>query len=502
MSRLRRAAGDLRLAASTRAVWFGFLGSFCILIGSLSPAYLPQASPIWDVLRALSIDGPVVKWVGTILTLLGLALMLESWFRLRPSRRVALGQPQLRHWAVLLIIAAPFVLGPPIFSHDAYSYAAHGWLIHNHLNPYDVGPGVLPGYYADQVSWVWRETPAPYGPLALKMSQPLVWLAGYEPFASAILMRVPALIGVGLIGYLVPRLARRMHVAPEAASWFVTLNPILVIDYVGGAHNDSLMTGLMLLGIWIAARHRAWWWGAVAIGVAASIKQPAFLAAVALPFLVKPWTSWTLRPTLLAAVKALLSLGIAVAVFAGITWATGLGFGWINAVNVPGMVDTVSPFTILGHIVQFPVNALGLDSSGRAVVRVFRGIGVVVGAAGIVALAVRYLGKQPLRFVSWSLIWFALCAPAIHSWYLLWGAVLLPMTRPSQRLLRSSIVMTVILLAYGAANFGIRNGLGMMAVLLAGAVYWITHSHELSQSMDEDDEDRRVVGQTRSGLNG
>lgn len=479
----RRAVGDLKLAASTRSVWFGFLGSLGILLGSLSPAYLPQASPIWDVLRAWSIDGPVVKWAGTVFTLAGLALLLESWFRLRPSRRQRLGQPQLRHWAVLLIVAFPLLIGPPIFSHDAYSYAAHGWLIHNNLNPYDVGPGVLPGYYADQVAWVWRETPAPYGPLALKMSQLFVWMAGYAPFWSAILLRIPALIGVGLIAYLVPRIARQVGVAPEAASWFVVLNPILVIDYVGGAHNDSLMTGLMVLGIWVAMRYRVWWWGAVVIGVAASIKQPAFLAAVALPFLVVPWTSWKPGPTLTAAAKSLTSLAISVATFAAITWATGLGFGWIHAVDVPGMVDTVSPFTILGHIVQWPATALGLDPTGRAMVTASRSVGVALAAIGIVTFAIRYLGKQPLRFVSWSLIWFALCAPAIHSWYLLWGAVLLPMTHPSQRMLRGAIVATVILLGYNAANFGVRNDLGLFTILIAGAAYWILHSHELSQPM-------------------
>lgn len=486
-STARRALADVKLAASTRAVWFGFLGSLGILLGSLSPAYLPQASPIWDVLRTLGIDGPTTKWFGTIATLVGLALLLEAWFRLRPARRRARGWPQLSHWAVLLIISAPLLFGPPIFSHDAYSYAAHGWLIHNHLNPYQVGPGTLPGYFADQVAWVWRETTAPYGPLSLWMSQGIVVLAGFDPYLSALLMRVPALVGVALIGLMVPRIASRVGVDPEAASWFAVLNPILVIDFIGGAHNDALMTGLMLLGIWVTMKYRAWWAGALVVGVAAAIKQPAFLVSVALPFLVTPWTSWRARPVLIAAARANASLAISVAVFAGISVASGLGFGWINAIDVPGMVDTVSPFTVIGHIVQYPLNWLGLDPGGRTAITISRGIGAVASVVGIGYFAVRHLGRRPLHFISYSFIWFALCAPAIHSWYLLWGAVLLPMTKPSSRALRAAIVATVILLGFNAMNFGIRNGLWMLVLILFGAAYWTMHSHELSQPMAEEE---------------
>ncbi|GAA3875978.1 polyprenol phosphomannose-dependent alpha 1,6 mannosyltransferase MptB [Tessaracoccus defluvii] len=484
-SRLAGALADLRTAASSRAVWAGFVGSLLMLLGSLSPAYLPQASPVWDVLRGLGIDGPTTRVIGTVATLLGLTVLLESWFRLRPSRRRAAGRRQLRHWAVLAIVALPLVFGPPIFSHDAYSYAAHGWLIHNNFDPYQVGPGTLPGYYADQVAWVWRETTAPYGPLSLWLSHGIVILARFDPFLSAVLMRVPALIGVGLIGVLVPRIARKVGVDPAAASWFAVLNPILVIDFIGGAHNDSQMVGLMLLGIWLAMRYGAWWLGALVVGVAASIKQPAFLAAVALPFLVTPWVSWRPLPTLVAAAKATASLAIAVGVFAGISVVSGLGFGWVNAIEVPGMVDTVSPFTVLGHIVQFPLNLLGLDPGGRTAITVSRTIGWIAAGVGIVYFAVRHLGRRPLHFVSYSFLWFAFCAPAIHSWYLLWGSVLLPMTRPSTRALRWAIVGTVILLGYNAMNFGIRNGWWLLVFILFGATYWVVHTHELSQPMDE-----------------
>lgn len=482
---LETAARDLKQAASTRAVWFGFLGSLGILVGSLSPAYLPQASPMWDVLRGLGIDGDTTKIVGSVATLGGLGLLLEAWFRLRPARRRAAGHPQLRHWAVLAIVAAPLALGPPIFSHDAYSYAAHGWLIHNNLSPYQVGPGILPGYYADQVAWVWRETTAPYGPLSLWMSHGIVILAGFDPFVSAVLMRVPALVGVLLIGALVPRIARRVGVDPSAASWFAVLNPILIIDFVGGAHNDALMVGLMLLGIWVSMRYRHWWAGALIVGAAAAVKQPAFLAAVALPFLVTPWTSWRPRDVAWAAAKALTSLALAVAVFALISVVSGMGFGWINALNVPGMAETISPFTLLGHALQYPATALGWDPSGRAVVTVVRGIGAVVSFIGIAVFAHQHLGRRPLTFLAYSFLWFALCAPALHSWYLLWGAVLLPMAHPSSKLLRAAIVMTVMLLGFGALTFGLRNGAWVLVLILFAAGYWIMHTHELSQPMDE-----------------
>ena len=194
-----------------------------------------------------------------------------------------------------------------------------------------------------------------------------------------------------------------------------------------------------------------------------------------------------MRPTAIAAAKALASLGLAVAVFAGVSVATGLGFGWINAINVPGMVDTVSPFTVVGHIIQYPVNLITGDMEGRAVVVAFKTIGSVFAVLGIVWFAIRHLGKRPLHFVSYSFIWFALCAPAIHSWYLLWGAVLLPMTQPSTRALRAAIGFPVFLLGFNAMNFGLRNGMWYLDLVLFGVSYWIVHTHELSQPMERED---------------
>lgn len=461
---------------------FGLLGSVCILIGTLSPAYLPQASPVWVVLNRLHWDGVVFKVVGTVFTMVGLGLLLETWLRLRPARRRALGRPQLRHWAILAIISSPLLIAPPVFSHDAYSYAAQGWMLHNGISPYEVGPNVLPGYFADQVAWVWRDTTAPYGPLALKISHGLVVIANYAPFLSALLMRIPALVGVVLIGWCTPRIARRLGVDVAAASWFVMCNPILIIDFVGGMHNDSLMAGLMLLGIWLTLTLRQWWLGALVVGVAATIKQPALLAAVALPFLVAPVGQWRKPgPVFLAGLRIAASVGLAGGAFAGVSVLTGLGFGWVNAVDVPGMVDTVSPFTVVGHIIQWVVDALGLDSTGRAAINASRTVGVVVFAVGAVWIAVRHLGKRPLQFLSWTYLLFAFCAPALHSWYVLWGGVLFPLTRPSTRWLRTAVVVTAVLLSYSAMNFALRNGFWLLAILLMFAIFESVRGHTLRQ---------------------
>ncbi len=483
----RRWVRDLAAAARSRAVWAGFAGSFCILLGSLSPAYLPQASPIWAWLPQSAVGIEVLRWTGTVLTLVGLALLLESWFRLRPSNRRRRGRPLLRNWAVLAIIVSPLLFGPPVFSHDAYSYVAHGWLLHNGLDPYVVGPGVLPGYFADQVAWVWRETPAPYGPLALRISHGLVLLAGFDPLLATLLHRIPALAGVVLIGYFVPRIARLVGVSRSTATWFATLNPILVIDFVGGAHNDSLMTGLMVLGIWITLRHRWVIVGALVIGAAAAVKQPALLAAVALPFMVVPWTSWRPKPLALAFLRSVGSLLVAVAAFVGITFATGLGFGWMGATDVPGKVDTFSPVILLGRMLEFPFVLAGHPVQGELAFNLVRKAGVVAIVVGMVVFAIRYLGRMPVRFVSWSLIWFSLCAPALHSWYLLWGGVLLPMSHPTRRMMRAAIVATVALLGYNAMNFGLRNGLWVVMLSLLVAIYWTIHTHELRLPLDEED---------------
>ncbi|HET9126498.1 MAG TPA: polyprenol phosphomannose-dependent alpha 1,6 mannosyltransferase MptB [Propionibacteriaceae bacterium] len=467
-----------------RTVRRGFYATLAIAVGSLSPAYLPRSSPWWSPLNTLHFNGVGARVVGTLLVLGGIGVLVDAWFQLRPlpgAEGGALVYHRLRHWAILAIWGLPFLAAPPILSQDAYSYAAQGWLVHNHIDPYRAGPGVLPGAFADQVAWVWRYTPAPYGPLSLQIAHVLDALASYHPYLSALLMRIPALLGVVCIGLLVPRIARQMGIDPAPAAWFATLNPILVIDFIGGAHNDSLMLGFIVLGLWLAGRRGRWWIvAALIIGVGASVKQPAFLAAYAVPLIARPWTSWRWRETGIAVARGLAALLLSVAAFVGVTELTGLGYGWSNAVNVPGLVITVSPSTTLGYGLQFLVNLVHLDPTGHLVVRYTRTVFLVVAGLIVALMAFTTARRRPITFVSYGYLAVAFLSPALHTWYVLWGGVLVPLTRPGERQVRFGVWTTIALLSYAAINLSWRNGLVALGIAALVAYLWMVHEHHVA----------------------
>ena len=459
---------DLRTAWRVPAVKRGLLATFLLFVGSLTPAYLPQNSPWWDPIRSLGWDTWPATVIGTAMVVAAVVLLVDAWFRLRPGLYL-----DFKHWAVGLIWSLPLLLAPPIFSHDAYSYAAQGWLVYNGLNPYETPVSVLPGAFADQVSWVWRYTAAPYGPLSLQISHLMVIVGGLNPYYSTLLMRIPALIGVVLIVYFLPRLAARLGADVQLAAWFSTINPLLIIDLVGGMHNDALMIGLIILALYLTHRRpERFWFGAVIVGVAAAVKQPALLAAYPVALIGLPW-QWNTQHVLNKIARAVLSSAIAVGTFAAISVATGLNFGWMNAIDVPGRVVTLAPLSLLGEGIRLLCVAAGRPELGTQIAGGLLVAGVAVSALIVAYLAVTVARRRPVTFLSWSYLVVALLGPAMHSWYLLWGGLLLPLTKPTERVQKLAVVVTSVLLGYGAGNLAWRNDTGI-ALGLAGLALIIT----------------------------
>jgi len=467
-ARIRGYRADIARAWEYAPVRRGLLGSALLFVGSLSPAYLPQNSPWWDSMRALGLDNWPAKAFGTALVIAGVALLVEAWFKLRPAL-----YHEVKHWPITLLWSLPLLPAPPIFSHDAYAYAAEGWLLRNGLNPYTNAISVLPGPFADQAAWLWRYTTAMYPPLSLEMFHGLVILAGNNPYYSAMAMRLPALLGVGLIAYFLPRLATRMGADPQMTAWFSTINPLVIIDLVGGAHNDGLMMGLVVTALWLAFNDK-FWWAAITVGAAACIKQPAILVFYAVALINHPWLTLRWRDTSRALTRLALSLAVSVATFVAISLASGLGFGWISAADVPGKVITLAPFTLLGAGLKWVLDAVGLPGASQFAMDGVRYLGLALTVVTIGWLSLGIGRRKPVTFLSWSYLVFAFGGIALNSWYLTWGGLLLPLTKPTERIIGTAVTVTTVLLAYGAGNLAWRNdavalafaALALMLVLL------------------------------------
>ena len=502
---------QLALAWHQRGTRRGFFGTLLIAIGSLSPAFLPRSSPFWAIFaNAQSLaTSPVVRLVGTGLAMAGALLLVSAWLRLRPRDRDGVASPdgeaaelgRVANWAVLVIWSIPFLAAPPIFSHDAYAYAAQGWLVHNQIDPYDVGPGFLPGAYADQVDWVWRMSPAPYGPLSLQISHLLVDVTGDYPYLTAWAERVPALLGVLMIGLLLPKVARRAGADERFTTWFAMLNPMLVISFIGGEHNDALMMGFVVLALWFAfwpgparwPRLSKWWWlvGALAIGVGATVKQPALLTAYALPLIVRPWLNWRRREVLITAGRVLLSFAVAAGGFAATTWATGLGYGWIHSIGVPGRNMTVAPTTMIGSGLAWVLDKLNPAVSHHGLVTGFQTVGTVIGVMIIVVLAITVARRKPLTFLSFGYLVAAIAGPSLRTWYVQWCVTLMPLADMRARTVRIAVWGTLVMLGFDAGQMVLRNraiSVGVAAMVLCAWIAWThdrAHRHGLLDAASE-----------------
>ncbi len=465
------------------AVRRGTLAGLLIFVGSLTPAFLPDVNPFTDV--------PVVGWLQTVpgrilataVLMGGVLLMLDSWLRLRP--RAGRATPT-RH--VLWLWSLPLLLAPPLFSRDAYSYAGQGRLVHVGIDPYRYGPAAIAEQYSQNVDPMWLYTPAPYGPLQLQIQHLIVDIAGpSHPYAAAVAMRLPALLGVALIAFLLPKIARRFGYDAGLTTWFVVLNPLVVMHLVGGAHNDALMLGLMVLGIYLAVEKRPWL-AAIAIALAGAIKAPGLIAILVVAVLEARRRHGRV-PTVVEVLRELTRLGGAcVAAFLVVTVACGLGLGWIGALGVPGVVRSVlSPVTVVGMGLENLFTWLQIPGTFDTTVTVVQRIGQVAGILLCARIAWRLGPVAPLRALAWVVTIIVLTGPVVHPWYLIWAGLFLGVTEGTRFWPgRIMIWVTAGLVVYSTVDSAFRNGALALGVTAALALTWIAMGHDRDLDREQD----------------
>jgi alpha-1,6-mannosyltransferase len=477
---------DAELVTLRHTRLFGATGTVLMAIGALGAGARPVVQDPTFGVRLLNLPSRI-QTVSLTMTTTGAVMMALAWLMLG---RFALGKRRMSRGDLdrtLWLWALPLLLAPPMYSKDVYSYLAQSQICRLGLDPYRVGPATglgLDHVFTLSVPSLWRETPAPYGPLFLWIGRGISGLTGENIVAAVLCHRLVVLVGVGLIVWATPRLARRCGVAEVSALWLGPANPLLIMHLVAGIHNEAPMLGLMLTGTEFALRGidsarpllpqpwpgiRTHWpdWaplgmllaGAVLIAASSQIKLPSLLALGFVAMALGQRWGRNLRAFLLAGG---LMAGLSLAVMAAVGWASRLGFGWIYTLGTANVVRSwMSPPTLLALGTGQVGIQLGLGDHTTAILSLTRGIGVLIIAVlvGWLLMAVLRGRLHPVGGLGVALGGTVLLFPVVQPWYLLWAIIPLAAwaTRPGFRI--AVIIVTIVVGVFGPTANGDRFAL-------------------------------------------
>jgi hypothetical protein len=227
------------------------------------------------------------------------------------------------------------------------------------------------------------------------------------------------------------------------------MNPLVLMHFVAGAHNDALMVGIICISLLLSLRNH--FVAAVALATIALGIKP--VAIVLLPFLALVAAgsdaSW-LKRARYGAIAGVVSLAVLFATSA----ASGTGaFGWIGSLSTPGTVKSwLSPTTAIGMLIGGPLQFLGFGNVIDTSVGIARAIGSVALAIVLVLLIIRPAGRSATRGVALSFVALVMLGPVVQPWYLLWSIPLLAATGLTHRQTRIMVLAIAAFTIHGIAN--------------------------------------------------
>lgn len=360
--------------------------------------------------------------LSVVLVYGGLLLLMRVWLRLAEVMKNHLGAPLKKLWWIFGLWSIPMVVAPPLFSRDVFSYAAQGEMTALHISPYLYGPFTLgSNAYTRPVDPLWGNSPAPYGPFFLFLDSTIDKITMHHQLWTVVGLRLLEVIAVAMIGYGVIMLARGLGRDPGEAFVLAAMNPLVLLTLIGGAHNDAIMTGFLVIGLALAVqRHPVW--ALFFVSLATAIKAPA---AIGLAFVAWNWAApgatlkQRVRPFALGGVVAAAVLGVT-------TLMAGFGFGWVNNLLSNGTVRSwAAPATGAGMAITNIIHALGAHGVALAsVLSKTRFLGVLIAVAFTLWLLWRSPGRGWVRSLGLALLLFVVLGPVVQPWYLTWGLVI------------------------------------------------------------------------------
>lgn len=319
----------------------------------------------------------------------GLALFVVAWAHVGKQLR-SLSMPQLR--GILGWWIAPLLLAAPILSRDVYSYLMQGAMLRDGFDPYTQGAAVNPGPMLLEVSHDWRNTTTPYGPLHLWIGEAITAVVGDNITVGILLYKVVSIVGFLLIAWSVPKIATELGADSRVAFWLGVMNPVMVFHLIGGMHNESLMVGLVSVGVLLALRKR-FVRAVVFIAVSVSLKATA---VIALPFVV--WMAMRHFAAQWHASTQLKKFGVFVVcgswmtaltflVVGAVTKASGASWGWVSQIS--GNSKVINPLalpSLLASLLTPVAQLFDEDLDYNQLLAVTRPVAQVLMLVGLVAV--------------------------------------------------------------------------------------------------------------------
>jgi hypothetical protein len=333
-------------------------------------------------------------------------------------------------WAIALTIALQAIVfaGPILISTDVFSYIAYARMgvVHG-IDPYLHGPVSIVGdpvYH--YVGKDWKTVPTAYGPLYTLLSYPFALLGVVGALWG---MKLAALFASAGTLVLTWRCALARALDPKVALIVVGVNPLYVIYGLGGAHNDLIMTLLMMAAVSLTLARREAHAGAAVLG-AALVKATGI---VLLPFMLLGRRR--LAPLLGAAVAGLACALVAYAAF-GIH-----GVDVVAALNRDAaFVSTDSFPTEIAHLLGKP----GVFPIDHDLLK-----------AGLVLIILHLLwrtwrGYDWVAASGWTLLAISVTSTWLLAWYTLWSLPLAAVSR-DRRLLLATLAVQALFIVHQTA---------------------------------------------------
>ncbi|HEX6455308.1 MAG TPA: polyprenol phosphomannose-dependent alpha 1,6 mannosyltransferase MptB [Solirubrobacterales bacterium] len=337
-------------------------------------------------------------------------------------------------WGAIVVLTAIFAVAPVLLSHDVYSYVDYARLGARHgLDPY-VHPPLAASADPAFARVTWPDTTSAYGPLFTLVTYPLAWLPVSVAVAA---LKAAAALSVLGTAFLVSRIAAWRGVDPMRAAAFLALNPLVLVQVVGGAHNDGLMMLLATLAVAAILSARELSGGIALVGAIAIKISAAFLAPFALLGTATPPPTGRKYPymeefrpvgrLLAGAVGAALTLGVGA--YAAFQWE------WLDSLDVArenqNRTSHLSIPTTFARITGLPPHACRVAA-------------LVLLVAFIAWLLFRtWCGGDWVRAAAWAALAILLATSWLLPWYLIWALPLAAVSRD-----RPLQLLTLALTAY------------------------------------------------------